>query len=142
MSDISIYFFCTLKWICQLVPYWNLSETWIKDRPEKIENQTQGFIVKFNFSAQCIMAAYFQKNAWQLLKPIFSQKLSGMFLFVAWFDFTRFFGEISFQCTVYNGGIFRKKIRQMPLHGNYQVQCFHKTHMNLPLIFLKNFLMK
>ena len=50
----------------------------------------QDFLVKFHFSAQCIMTAY-----------------------------------------------FKKKIRQMPLHGNYQVQCFHKTHMNLPLISLK-----
>ena len=50
----------------------------------------QDFLVKFHFSAQCIMAEYFEK-----------------------------------------------KIHQMPLHGNYQVQCFHKTHMNLPLISLK-----
>jgi hypothetical protein len=90
--------------------------------------------MKFNFCAQCIMVAYSKKNAWQILKPIFSQNLIGIFLFVAYFYFTRFFGEISFQCTVYNDGIFLKKISQMPLHGNYQVQCFQKTHMNLPLI--------
>ena len=65
--------------------------------------------MKFNFCAQCIMVAYSKKNAWQILKPIFSQNLIGIFLFVAYFYFTRFFGEISFQCTVYNDGIFLKK---------------------------------
>ena len=49
----------------------------------------QDFLVKFHFSAQCIMTAYLIK------------------------------------------------IRQIPLQCNYQVQCFHKTHMNLPLISLK-----
>ena len=72
---------------------------------------------------------------------IFKKISQECFILVAWFDFTRFFGEISFQCTVYNCGIFLKKVRQMPLYGNYQVQYFlsyfHKTHMNLPIISLK-----